>query len=122
MLRTIGVGLLTFTTVIGVSLAIRFNYAAGLTLSPANIAISPPGMLSTTTASFAETGILIFYPNNVGPVPYLLYYDEEGNPYTKALVFAEGALSRQRYTYRAVEITGAIVHEHVNVATFREAL
>jgi hypothetical protein len=40
---------------------------------------------------FNETGTLVFYPNNIGPVPYIFYQNQGGDTVAKALTFSASA-------------------------------
>lgn len=63
-------------------------------------------------------GTLIFYPNNTGPVPYLVYTDTRGRTATKALVFLRNSPNDlSAWTGAHVFVTGDVVAEHVEVAS-----
>jgi hypothetical protein len=69
-----------------------------------------------TANDFIETGTLAFYPNNVGPVPYLFYQNQKGSTVAKALVFTELPLTDfSPWSGAHISITGVVEHEHVVV-------
>lgn len=71
-----------------------------------------------TPSSFSQTGTLIFYPNNVGPVPYLVYTDANGRIATKALLLLRNSPNElSAWTGAHVFVTGNVVAEHVEVAS-----
>ena len=76
----------------------------------------------TTTPSevaifdFNETGTLVFYPNNVGPVPYLFYTNTRGNTVAKALVLPFPASAEASWTGGRISIAGQLEGEHVIVS------
>jgi hypothetical protein len=67
-------------------------------------------------ADFNETGTLVFYPNNVGPVPYLFYQDSAGRTVAKALespsLFLDNLSS---WSGARIFVTGHLDNEHVVV-------
>ncbi|HCR52044.1 TPA: hypothetical protein DIV48_00150 [Candidatus Kaiserbacteria bacterium] len=73
---------------------------------------------TATSPDFNETGTLVFYPNNVAPVPYLFYQTRSGHTASKALTFTEappaGFFS---WTGARVQVTGHAEHEHVVVTS-----
>lgn len=69
------------------------------------------------TENFNQTGTLVFYPNNVGPVPYIFFTDQKGNTVAKALVFDElPPTDFSSWSGSRVSITGTEVMEHVVVS------
>ena len=104
-------------TLAGLYLALRFNATHGLFThtqisSRAAASIVLP-TLAAYDAPFDETGVLIWYPNNVGPVPWIFYADTHGNIGSKALVFdTPVALPHATSTIRVV---GLAEDEHVRV-------
>lgn len=64
-----------------------------VTVAPVQSATSTPQTAAPVIAiaavqgAFEATGTLVFYPNNVGPVPYFFYTDQSGNTAAKALIF-----------------------------------
>jgi hypothetical protein len=80
---------------------------------PAAVAVAPPALLDT---SFNEEGTLLFYPNNVGPVPYIAYTNANGNLTTKALVFPQGAPSLlSEWQGARIAVAGSVDHSSVIV-------
>lgn len=70
-----------------------------------------------TPESFNETGTLVFYPNNVGPVPYLFYQDQNGHTIAKALTFSNMMPANfSSWTGARVSVTGTLTNEHVAVS------
>ena len=71
----------------------------------------------TISTDFNETGTLIFYPNNVGPVPYLFYQDSKKYTAAKALVF-QGSLMNNLSSWSGARISviGYLNAEHVVVS------
>lgn len=71
---------------------------------------------ATSTETFHESGTLAFYPNNVGPVPYLLYVNGKGTTVSKALVFDQlPPTDFSSWIGARVDVTGIDVREHVLV-------
>ncbi|MDO8742306.1 MAG: hypothetical protein Q7J45_02055 [bacterium] len=78
-----------------------------------------PAIQRTAAAptGFNETGTLIFYPNNVGPVPYIFYQDRLGRTVAKALVFPSSTPTNfASWTGARISIMGQIASEHVVVS------
>ena len=70
-----------------------------------------------TPEVFNETGTLVFYPNNVGPVPYLFYQDQNGHTIAKALTFSNMMPANfSSWTGARVSVTGTLTDEHVAVS------
>jgi|CXWL01.1.fsa_nt_gi hypothetical protein len=69
-------------------------------------------------AEFSETGTLVFYPNNVGPVPYLFYQDKSGRTVAKALTFSGEYSSGVPSSWSGAHISvmGQLDNEHVVVS------
>ncbi|MBI2409548.1 hypothetical protein HYV30_00715 [Candidatus Kaiserbacteria bacterium] len=66
---------------------------------------------------FEETGTLVFYPNNVGPVPYIFYTDARGGLNAKALTFVElPPHDFSNWTAGRVSVVGRLEREHVVVS------
>lgn len=73
--------------------------------------------INTVYANFDETGTLVFYPNNVGPVPYLFYQNQSGRTIAKALTFSDfPPADFSSWTGARVSVTGRLVSEHVAVS------
>ena len=90
-----------------------------------NLSIESPSQLASTlvaveviSADFNETGTLVFYPNNVGPVPYLFYQDQSGHTMAKALVFPDSSPDDfSSWSGAHISVIGKIVAEHVVVSS-----
>lgn len=66
------------------------------------------------------TGTLIFYPNNVGPIPYLMYKNARGATESKALVWSgRSPLDLSSWAGGRVSVAGYIVREHMVVDSIR---
>lgn len=73
--------------------------------------------VTTMPRDFNETGTLVFYPNNIGPVPYLFYQDQKGVTVAKALIFPNTTPSDfSSWTGARVFVTGSLTDEHVSVS------
>jgi hypothetical protein len=67
--------------------------------------------------AFNETGTLVFYPNNVGPVPYLFYQDARGTTVAKALIFdVLPPTDFSSWTGARISVSGIVDREHVIVS------
>ncbi|MDB5244581.1 MAG: hypothetical protein JWN18_451 [Parcubacteria group bacterium] len=85
-----------------------------------SVTVAAPRVIATlpTSSEFVQTGTLIFYPNNVGPVPYLMYANQKGVTVSKALVLVGGdSLDLSHWTGARVSVTGVVVDEHVVVSS-----
>lgn len=66
---------------------------------------------------FSETGTLVFYPNNLVPVPYVYYQDQQGRTVSKALVFPSSPPNGfSSWSGAHISVTGQVVAEHVVVS------
>ena len=78
--------------------------------------IIPPA----TSGDFSQTGTLVFYPNNVGPVPYLFYPNQKGSTVSEALVFLNSPpYGFSSWSGARISVTGHEDQEHVVVSTIR---
>ncbi len=94
-----------------------------LAVEPARQPAAAVQAIATSSEDFNETGILVFYPNNVGPVPYLLYQNPNGRTLSKALTFPAAppdALSS--WAGARVSVTGHLKYEHVVVSRITHIL
>ncbi len=86
------------------------------TTTPSAQSAAALGAINTIPENFNVTGTLVFYPNNVGPVPYIFYQDQSGHTVAKALVFSmllpTGFSS---WSGARVFVTGQLDNEHVAV-------
>jgi len=88
-------------------------------------AVAPPAQSASVVQAvdalfvdFSETGTLVFYPNNVGPVPYLFYQDSAGRTVAKALEFPnESSAGLSSWSGAHIFVTGHLNNEHVVVTT-----
>lgn len=72
--------------------------------------------VTAISEDFNETGTLVFYPNNVGPVPYLFYQDRVGHVVSKALVFPTGPPANfSSWSGARVSVRGHTDQEHIVV-------
>lgn len=113
--------ILTVIVVIGIASAIAFmatnqsgqDVAAS---SPKNVAavkeMAGPPPLDT----FSTTGTLVFYPNNVEPVPYIFYKNSNGNTVAKALVFSGTSPINFSWNGSHVAVAGTVDNEHIIVS------
>jgi hypothetical protein len=72
--------------------------------------------VETAPTGFSETGTLIFYPNNVGPVPYLFYQDVNGHTVARALVLPYASGVDSSWAGARVFVTGSLDNEHVAIS------
>ena len=73
--------------------------------------------VSALPRQFSETGTLAFYPNNVGPVPYLFYQDLAGRTVAKALSFPNASPTNfSSWSGGHVFVAGRLESEHVVVS------
>lgn len=67
--------------------------------------------------AFSATGTLVFYPNNVEPVPYIFYQDSNGRTGAKALTFPAGPPADfSSWTAAHISVEGTRNQEHVVVS------
>lgn len=77
---------------------------------------APVTPTTVTGAGFSEVGTLVFYPNNVGPVPYLFYKDESDRTVAKALVFTTRSPNDlSSWSGARISVVGYVAGEHVDV-------
>jgi len=73
--------------------------------------------VETIPVDFSETGTLVFYPNNIGPVPYLFYQDFEGRTIARALTFSNASPTNfSSWSGAHISVTGRLNSEHVVVS------
>jgi hypothetical protein len=78
--------------------------------------VAPIIAIAAVTGEFSEAGTLVFYPNNVGPVPYLFYLNQRGDTVAKALIFDNlPPTDFSSWTGSHVYVTGVLDREHVIV-------
>lgn len=95
----------------------QYNQHSSVLLVPPQIA-SVGAVVAPDVSEFSETGTLVFYPNNVGPVPYLFYQDHTGRTVAKALTFSNSPPGNfSSWTGAHISVTGQIVAEHIVVST-----
>ncbi|HQT82700.1 MAG TPA: hypothetical protein PLW99_00945 [Candidatus Paceibacterota bacterium] len=96
-----------------------------LTISRGNVAVASAAQgvsvldaVTAISADFTETGTLVFYPNNTGPVPYLFYQNPNGSTVAKALVFPYSSPNDfSSWVGAQISVTGHVNSEHVIVST-----
>ena len=103
--------LLVFAVLLGTAIAITINFERGLVVKsqPTEVTLN----LIPYDAPITLTGTLIFYPNNVGLVPWIVYERPSGVIETKALVFNTPITLPP--VGSAITITGLLEYEHVRV-------
>jgi|ERR1035437_10041701 hypothetical protein len=95
----------------------QYNQTDSVLLLPPQTA-SVGAVVVSDASEFSETGTLVFYPNNVGPVPYLFYQDQNGRTVAKALTFPDSPPGNfSSWTGAHISVMGQIVAEHVVVST-----
>ena len=115
--RTLSIVFIIVT--IGYALAIVTMHK-NTTAVPTKVTVtSSPGVAAVVTAGyFDETGTLVFYPNNVGPVPYLFYQDSSGRTLAKALVFAGSPPTNfSTWSGSRIAVEGRLIHEYILVSS-----
>ena len=70
-------------------------------------------IVDTASPDFNEMGTLIFYTNNVGPVPYIFYQDPKGHTVAKALAFANTPPDLSSWVGAHVSVVGHLKDEYV---------
>lgn len=105
MIRTIAMGLFIFAVAAGIVFALSENIRTGLVQEPAAVATAP-AVAAPASGRFDATGVIDYYPNNVGTlVPYLVYTDSFGNTATKALIYC--SVPAGQYS-GSVHVTGTV--------------
>lgn len=104
---------------VGAIAAFSAAYHDGIVLTPATeSAAALAGIEPGPAAEFSAAGTLVFYPNNVGPVPYLFYQDASGHTAARALVFPAGAPSDfSSWSAGRISVAGVVEDEHVVVTS-----
>jgi hypothetical protein len=88
ILRALAIIVLVFLLASGLIFVISDNMRTGLVESPGAVATSTAPVVATTTPDFVATGIINYYPNNLGTmIPYLVYQKPSGATATKALTY-----------------------------------
>jgi hypothetical protein len=110
--------LLFFIIIVGgYLLSIAGRHLDVLTIPPSTQSAAVLEGATAGQQGFNETGTLVFYPNNVGPVPYLFYQDASGSTVAKALTFPDGSPSGfSEWAGARISITGHLAGEHVSVS------
>ncbi len=109
--------ILFFILIAGYGLDFLFTYNQRLAIEASEQdASADEAVADASPQNFNETGTLVFYPNNVGPVPYLFYRDAKGRVVSKALVFPSPASVGGSWSGSRISVTGDLVFEHVVVA------
>lgn len=108
--------------VLGLASAAVVTYSrnpVGLTPVPVQQPAAVATVISTgaAPATFSATGTLVFYPNNVKPVPYIFYQDSNGRTVAKALTFpADPPADFSSWTAAHISVEGTRNQEHVVVS------
>ncbi|MDD2657742.1 MAG: hypothetical protein PHD04_03745 [Candidatus Pacebacteria bacterium] len=116
-----------FITLFFIILGIISGIAVLSLRNPASLIAAPvpqqPATATTSDASavstvFNVTGTLVFYPNNIGPVPYIFYQDSNGTTVAKALTFSDGPPSDfSSWTGAHISVAGTLEKEHIVVSS-----
>lgn len=113
--RILSVLLIIFLFVLATSYGRAPRPTAGTVGSSAQTA-APIFAITATTWEFTATGTLVFYPNNVGPVPYIFYTNQNGNTVAKALIFDNlPPTDFSSWTGARISVSGVLDREHVIV-------
>lgn len=90
---------------------------SAITSSPSTQGVSVLDAVNALPRQFSESGTLAFYPNNVGPIPYLFYQDQAGRTVAKALSFPDfSPTDFSSWSGGHVFVTGRLEKEHVVVS------
>lgn len=117
-----GQAILAIIVIISVASAIAFtatNQADWnvVVVSPKQGLAAVGEIVRPLTTVFSTTGTLVFYPNNVEPVPYIFYQDTNGRTVAKALTFPNGSPSDiSSWTGARIAVEGMLDSEHVIVS------
>jgi hypothetical protein len=114
--RAIIILLVLVIFVLGYSAPARTPAQVTVATSTEEVAAPVITISATSALAFHETGTLVFYPNNVGPVPYLFYVNDRGATVARALLFdALPPTDFSAWTGARVDVTGIDVREHILV-------
>jgi|SRR6185437_16366960 len=115
-LSILGWCVVIFFVYVGVDRAIQYNYQHHLVRVVPPLAVSGvSNVFAVYDAPFTATGTLIYYRNNVGPVPWLVYNSASGATTTKSLLFDTPIDLPPAST--TIVVSGWLEHEHVRVRT-----
>ena len=107
-----------FFMFIGYVLMFGVSYKGNLALGIATQNAPLLEAIKSGPTDFSETGTLVFYPNNIVPVPYLFYQNKEGRTASKALVFPSTSPENfSSWSGAHISVTGSLVAEHVVVSS-----
>lgn len=110
------ISIVLFIVVIGFALASFAEHPKTLSVATSAQSASVITGVDEFLQDFNETGTLSFYPNNVGPVPYLFYQDGNGTTVAKALVFPNSSPTNfSSWSGAHVSVIGERNGEHVIV-------
>lgn len=116
MERILAIVAIVMVVILFLSTTRRTFVAADMSLATSTETAAVIGALGTSESLFYQEGTLVFYPNNVGPVPYLFYQDARGTTVAKALVFGALPLTDfSSWTGARVAVSGELEREHVLV-------
>lgn len=112
------ISIVLFVVIVGYVLDIATTYRESIAYEPSAQSASVLEAINAISTNFDETGTLVFYPNNVGPVPYLFYQDQNGHTVAKALVFPDTTPADfSSWTGAHISVTGRLDGEHVVVSS-----
>lgn len=107
-----------FFMLIGYVLMFGVSYKGNLALGIATQNAPLLEALESGPADFSETGTLVFYPNNIVPIPYLFYQNKEGDTVSKALRFSSASPTNfSSWSGARIRVTGSAIAEHVMVSS-----
>lgn len=114
--RILSVLLIIFLFVLATSSGRRAPPTAGTVVTSSAQTAAPLFAITAATWEFTATGTLVFYPSNVGPVPYIFYTDQKGNTAAKALIFDTlPPTDFSSWTGARISVSGVLDREHVIV-------
>lgn len=108
---------------LGVLIILAIVYGAEALYKINRVVALPTGSMAAVVAipepatnDFSTTGTIVFYPNNVEPVPYLIYQNQNGDTVAKALTFPQGEPANfSAWIGARVMVNGYVDAEHVVV-------
>jgi len=104
--------------IVGYVLAFFTTHKEILAVVSSTQGVSVLDAANAVSGDFNETGTLVFYPNNIGPVPYIFYQNQSGQTVAKALIFSSAPpVNFSSWTGARIFVAGQINSEHVVVST-----
>lgn len=108
--------LVVIVVIVGYALYLFGAHAENIAIESSGQSAAVQEAVTAISGDFNETGTLVFYPNNVGPVPYLFYQDRIGHTVSKALVFPTGPpINFSSWSGAHISVEGYTDQEHVVV-------